>query len=131
MRRLHMLRRTAQLLTKRSDRPDLPYQLLLVDATSMLLKIAPKELMRPGQFYSRGQSYLLQLQAAWIQGRYQDMRKGSLNRKLMVCLPLSDHHIRGFSIIGEAERCLELFGVFISEPSEFRLGSISNTCSWR
>ena len=23
--------------------------------------------------------------------------------------PLSDHHIRGFSVIGEAERCLQLF----------------------
>ena len=129
MRRLHMLRRTAQLLTKRfPDRPDLPYQLLLVDATSMLLKIAPKELMRPGQFYSRGQSYLLQLQAAWIQGRYQDMWLGSLKSQVDGrSLPLSDHHIRGFSIIGEAERCLELFGaLYKRNPSEFRLGSISN-----
>ena len=134
MRRLHMLRRTAQLLTKRfPDRPDLPYQLLLVDATSMLLRIAPKELMRPGQFYSRGQSYLLQLQAAWIQGRYQDMWLGSLKSQVDGrSLPLSDHHIRGFSIIGEAERCLELFGVFISEIRQnFGLVVLVIFCSWR
>ena len=41
--------------------------------------------------------------------------------------PLSDHHIRGLSIIGEAERCLQLFQqLYDSNPAEFQLGSVSN-----
>ena len=41
--------------------------------------------------------------------------------------PLSDHHIRGLSIIGEAERCLQLFTQLYNRNSdEFQLGSVSN-----
>ena len=41
--------------------------------------------------------------------------------------PLSDHHIRGLSIIGEAERCLQLFQqLYKQNPDEFQLGSLSN-----
>ena len=41
--------------------------------------------------------------------------------------PLSDHHIRGFSVIGEANRCLELFQkLYAINPSGFQLGSVSN-----
>ena len=41
--------------------------------------------------------------------------------------PLSDHHIRGFSIIGEPDKCLDLFKqLYTNNPSEFHLGSISN-----
>ena len=46
-------------------------------------------------------------------------------------LPLSDHHVRGFSIIGEAERCMNLLQqLYMSNPSEFQLGSISNLFLW-
>ena len=41
--------------------------------------------------------------------------------------PSRDHHIRGFSIIGEDERCLWLFEqLYIQNPADFPLGSISN-----
>ena len=41
--------------------------------------------------------------------------------------PISDHHIRGFSMIGEAERCLDLFRqIYTRNPEEFQIGSISN-----
>ena len=40
---------------------------------------------------------------------------------------LSDHHIRGFCVIGEADRCLYLFhSLYRQNPSDFTLGSISN-----
>ena len=41
--------------------------------------------------------------------------------------PISDHHIRGLSIIGEAGRCLHLFQqLYNRNPSEFQLGSVSS-----
>ena len=40
---------------------------------------------------------------------------------------MSDHHIRGFSIIGEAERCLDIFKqLYDQNPAEFAAGSIGN-----
>ena len=45
--------------------------------------------------------------------------------------PLSDHHIRGFSIIGEAERTLELFQqLYNRNPSEFQLEVLVICCLW-
>ena len=39
---------------------------------------------------------------------------------------MSDHHIRGF-IVGEAERCLDIFKqLYDQNPAEFTAGSISN-----
>ena len=41
--------------------------------------------------------------------------------------PISDHHIRGLSIIGEAERCISLFRqLYEITPGDFQLGSIGN-----
>lgn len=127
--RLNVLRRTAHLLMQRfPNRPDLPYQLLMLEPTGWLLKMAPKVLLSPCAWYSRPESCLPQLQVAWIQGRYQDMWIGTLRGQIDGrYLPLSDHHIRGFSIVGEDERCLKLFQqLYHQNPSEFAIGSISN-----
>ena len=109
--RLETLRRLASLLVERfPQRPDLPYQLLMYEHSGVLLKGAPKVHLRPGVWYSNSRSYLTQLQIAWVQGRYEAMWLGSLQCQIDGRhFPLSDHHIRGFSIIGEPERCLELF----------------------
>ena len=128
-RRIELLRRSALLLmTRFPQRPDLPYQVLMLEPTGCLLKMAPKAMLRPNQWYSRAHSYLPQLQVAWVQGRYEQMWLGSLKSQVDGRhFPLSDHHIRGFSIIGEAERCLELFQqLYNRNPAEFQLGSISN-----
>ena len=126
---LLMLARTAQLLMKRFPlRPDLPYQLLMREPTGSLLKGAPKDVLRPGQWYSLKHSYLPQLQVAWVQGRYEAMWLGCLRSQIDGrYFPISDHHIRGFSIIGDADRCLWLFQqLYNYTPNEFQLGSISN-----
>jgi len=126
---LHMLSRTAQLLMQRyPQRPDLPYQLLMLEPTGSLLKLAPKSLLHPGQWYSKPQSYFPQLQVAWVQGRFESMWLGSLKAHVDGrYFPLSDHHIRGFSVIGEAERCLNIFKqLYTRNPIEFQAGSISN-----
>lgn len=128
-RRLRLLSRTAMLLMQRfPQRPDLPYQLLMLEPSGSLLRSAPRALLQPGQWYSRSQSYMVQLQVAWVQGRYEAMLLGSLKAQMDGRhFPLSDHHIRGFSIIGEAERCLKLFqGLYNCTPGQFQLGSLSN-----
>ena len=110
--------------------PDLPYQVLMREGTlGSLLKMSPKVMLKPGQWYSRPESYLsAQLQAAWVQGRYEDMWLGCLRGQIDGrFFPLSDHHIRGLSVIGEAERCLDLFQqLYNHNPLNFSLGSISN-----
>lgn len=129
LRRLQMYGRTALLLMHRfPKRPDLPYQLLMHEPTNALLSSASKALYDPNKFYSNPNSYLSQLAVAWVQGRYEDMWSGSLRAQIDGRkFPLSDHHIRGFSIIGESERCLALFQqLYANNPSEFGLGSISN-----
>ena len=110
------------------QRPDLPYQVLMHEPTGSLLKGAPKEILHPGQWYSNQIAYLQQLQAAWVQGRYEAMWLGCLRAQIDGrYFPMSDHHIRGYSIIGEAERCLQLFQqLYNYTPGEFQLGSISN-----
>ena len=128
-RAVHVLRRTAQMLIKYfPQRPDLPYQLVMREPTGALLKGAPKFIFPPGKCYSNHQSFLPQLQVAWIQGRYEGMWLGSLRSQLDGrYFSISDHHIRGFSIIGEAERCLWLFQeLYNNTPDEFQIGSISN-----
>lgn len=56
VRRLQILTRTAQLVMQRfPKRPDLPYQLLLLEPTGSLLKTAPKVLLPPSNWYSNAQ----------------------------------------------------------------------------
>ena len=127
--RILLLQRLAMLLhQKQPNRPDLPYQVMMHEATGCLLKSAPKQWLRPGKWYSRPEAYLVHLQVAWVQGRYEAMWLGCLRGQLDGrYFPLSDHHIRGLSIIGEAELCLQLFQqLYNSNPAEFQLGSVSN-----
>lgn len=129
VQRICLLQRLAMLLyQQRPGRPDLPYQVLMREATGSLLKTSPKQWLKPGQWYSRPEAYLPQLQVAWVQGRYESMWLGCLRGQLDGrYFPLSDHHIRGLSVIGEAERCLQLFQqLYNLRPSEFQLGSVSN-----
>ena len=127
--RIRFLQRLALLIHHQMPgRPDLPYQVLIREGTGTLLKTAPKQWLQPGQFYSRADAYLPQLQVAWVQGRYEAMWLGFLRGQLDGrYFPLSDHHVRGLSLIGEADRCLQLFQqLYNRNPSEFQLGSISN-----
>ena len=129
LRRLEILQRTVFLLQQRyPKRPDLLYQLFSLDPSGFLLRRAPQTKLSPSQCYSRAQSYLLPLQASWVQGRYEEMWLSSLKGQIDGRqIPLSDHHIRGLSIIGEADRCLELFQqLYNANPHQFQLGSISN-----
>ena len=124
-----MLRRTALLLLQRfPKRPDLPYQLLALEPTGSMLKSAPKVMLELRQWYSRPHSHMTQLHVAWAQGRYEDMWLGSLRSQIDGrYFPLTDHHIRGLSIIGEADRALGLFKrLYDRNPSEFQIGSLSN-----
>ena len=128
-KRFFLLQRLAQLLHRNwPNRPDLPYQVLLCDPTGTLLQTAPKKWFKPGQCYSRPEASLVPLQAAWVQGRFQAMWLSALRGQLDGrYFPLSDHHIRGLSVIGEAERALRLFQqLYNNNPSEFQPGSVSN-----
>ena len=127
--RIRFLQRLAILLCQQlPSRPDLPYQVLMREPTGTLLKGAPKQLLNPSQWYSQSVACLSQLQAAWVQGRFESMWLGSLRVQLDGRhFPLSDHHIRGLSVIGEAERCLRLFQqVYNQKPSDFQLATVSN-----
>ena len=128
-RRIQLLQRLARLLLRDwACRPDLPYQVLMRESTGTLLQSAPRHYLAPGFWYSRPEPYMYQLQVAWTQGRYQEMWLGAQIAQLYGrYFPYSDHHIRGFSMIGEAERCHLLFNqLYESNPAEFQLGSISN-----
>jgi hypothetical protein len=128
-RRLHILSRAAQLLMQRFPRrPDLPYQVLMFEPTGSLLKLAPRALLQPPKLYSKHQCYLQHLQVAWVQGRYEAMWLESLRAQVDGrFFHLSDHHIRGFSIIGEDKRCFDIFKqLYDRNPAEFQAGSISN-----
>lgn len=129
LRRLQKYARAALLLMLRFPaRSDLSCQLLMHEPTNALLASAPKALFPPGKSFTNPQSYLPQLAVAWVQGRYEDMWLGSLKSQVDGRrFPLSDHHIRGFSVIGEAERCLALFQrLYNHNPSDFQLSSLSN-----
>ena len=128
-RRLRMYSRCASLMLLRfPKRPDLPYQLLIHEPTNSLLSTAPKVLLRPSKWYTRSESYLPQLQVAWVQGRFEAMWLGSLQAQIDGRhFPLSDFHIRGFSVIGQSERSLYLFRqIYDHDPSQFQVSSISN-----
>ena len=58
----------------------------------------------------------------WVQGRYEDMWLGSLRAQVDGrSFPVSDHHIRGLTIIGELS-CLALFKqLYENSPSDFGL----------
>jgi len=127
--RILFLQRLAMLLHQQlPQRPDLPFQVLMRELTASLLKSAPNQLLRPGQWYSRAEAHLPQLQVAWVQGRYESMWLGSLRAQIDGRnFPLSDHHIRGLSIIGEDERSFQLFQqLYNNNPAEFPLSSVSN-----
>ncbi len=129
LRRLGMYSRSAYLMLLRfPKRPDLPYQLLIHEPTNSLLSTAPKALLRPGKWYSRSEAYLPQLQVAWVQGRFEAMWLGSLQAQIDGrSFPLSDFHIRGFSVIGQTDRSLYLFRqIYENNPSQFKVNSISN-----
>ena len=129
IQRILLLQRLLVLLPRLFPRrPDLLYTVMMWEVTASLLRQLPREMLNASRCYLRHETYLIPLQAAWSQGRYQDMwlycLRGQLDGRY---LPLSDHHVRGFSIIGEAERCMNLLQkLYISNPSEFQLGSISN-----
>ena len=117
-KRIQFLQRLALLLHRqRARRPDLLYQVLMREPNGYLFKSAPKQSIRPGQWYSTSEIFSLYLQVAWVQSRYQDMwlgfQRGHLDGR---SFPFSDHDIRGFSIIGEAERCLQLFHSSVITP---------------
>ena len=86
------------------------------DSTGSLLKAAPKSMLQPGQWYSRTDAFLPQLQVAWVQGRYEAMWRGCLLAQIDGrYFPISDHHIRGYSIVGEAMiAVLQLFQLYIT-----------------
>ena len=72
--RIRLLQRLAMLLHhQRPSRPDLPYQVMMYEATGSLLRSAPKQPIFSGQWYSRPEAYLPHLQVAWVQGRYEAM----------------------------------------------------------
>ena len=127
--RIRLLQRLASLLCLQwPRRPDLPYQVILRDVTGSLLKSAPQKWLNPGEFYSKPDAYLYQHQVAWAQGRFEAMWMGFLRGQLDGrYFPLSDHHMRGLSILGEAERSLQLFQqLYNHDPAQFLLGSVSN-----
>ena len=128
-KRIRLLQRLASLLCMQwPRRPDLPYQVILRDVTGSLLKSAPQKWLKPGEFYSKPDAYLYQHQVAWAQGRFEAMWMGFLRGQLDGrYFPLSDHHMRGLSILGEAERSLQLFQqLYNHDPAQFQLGSVSN-----
>lgn len=127
--RISLLQRLATLLChQRPGRPDFLYQVLMREVTGSLLKSAPTLRLKSGQWYSRPEAFVYQLQSDWVQGRFEAMWLGFLRYQLDGRYFLfSDHHIRGFSTIGEAERCLLLFQqLYNRNPADFQLGSISN-----
>ena len=65
---------------------------------------------------------------AWVQSRFEEMWLGFLRGQLDGrYFPLSDHNIRGLSVIGESDRCLQLFQqLYNRSPADFHVASISN-----
>ena len=128
-RRIRMLQKLTMLLYRqRPGRPDLPFQVVMREVTGSLLTSAPTEWLRPGQVYSRPESYLPQLQVTWVQGCYEAMwlacLRGQLDGRYF---PLSDHHIRGLSVIGEGGAVFVVVSAAVQlNPAGFELGSVSN-----
>ena len=83
VQRICLLQRLAMLLhLQRPGRPDLPYQVLMREATGSC-QTSPKQWLKPGHWYSRSEAYLPQLQVAWVQGRYEAM-VGCLRGQLVI-----------------------------------------------
>ena len=104
------------------------------EPTGSLLKSAPKRFFSLASgIHGNLRLIFISLQAAWVQGRYEAMWLGCLRAQVDGrYFPISDHHIRGFSIIGEAERCLQLFQQLYRSiiPAEFQLGASAIYCLW-
>ena len=116
------------LMRQRPNRFDLPYIALMQDPSGLLLQAGPRVPVGVGVWYSRTDGFALSLQISWVQGRYQDMwlsfLQGQLDGRFFM---LTDHNIRGLSIIGEADRALSVFqALYNNNPSAFGIGSISN-----
>ena len=116
------------LIQQYPHRRDLLFAMLLCKGTGVESTSYSGPMLCPGSWYSAGDAYTHQLQIAWVQGNYQDMWFAILSAQLdRRYFPLTDHHIRGFSIIGEAERALSLFMTLYNlKPSEFKIPSLSN-----
>ncbi len=127
--KISLLQRLAILLyLKFPERKDLSYHCLVNDPTGALIKGAPQRMLKPGDWYTNTQPYLPMLQVAWSQGRYEQMFISAAAAQIDGrYFPISDHHVRAFSIIGEASRCLELFRrLYEACHGDFTMGSISN-----
>lgn len=127
--RIHMLLRFLRLLSFRYPRrPDLFYLSLIQDGSSAVFRSIPAYSLSPSQCYSRSEAFLPQFQIAWSLGHYESMWLGCLHGQLDGRkFSLTDHHIRGFSVIGEAARSLSLFRkLYERNPRRFELTSISN-----
>jgi len=127
--KIHLLQRLAILLyLKFPARKDLSYHCLIQEPTGALLKGAPQRMLKPGDWYTQTHPYLPMLQVAWSQGRYEQMWiSAAAAQNDGRYFPVSDHHIRAFSMIGEASRCFGLFRrIYEAFPGEFTIGSISN-----
>ena len=126
---LLLIQRLLILLSRyKPNRPDLLYQVLEFERTGSLYRSAPRQIFRPGEWYTRPGGFAQQLQVGWSQGRYQAMWLGALRAQVDGrWFPLTDHHVRGLTIIGEVERAFFLFQqLYNNRPSDFQLGSISN-----
>ncbi|KZR84360.1 hypothetical protein PMIT1342_00077 [Prochlorococcus marinus str. MIT 1342] len=127
--KISLLQRLAILLyLKFPERKDLSYHCLTSEPTGALLKGAPQRMLRPGDWYTQAYPYLPMLQVAWSQGRFEQMWLSvAAAQNDGRYFPISDHHIRALSVIGEASRCLDLFRrLYEASPVEFTIGSISN-----
>ena len=127
--RMALLQRLVLLICQQwPGRPDLLYQVLMHEGTGSLSYAGLKQLLKPSQCYSRTDAYLVQFQMAWAKNRFEAMWLGCLRSQIDGRhFPLTDHHIRGLSVLGEAERTLYLFEqLYKNNPSQFQRESISN-----
>ena len=126
---VEMINRLLRLLCCRFPlRPDLLYQVLCNEPRGLLLRSAPKSVIPMGALYTPIAGYPLNLQAAWVQGRYESMWLGFLRAQVDGrYISVSDHHVRALSLIGEDARCFAIFiRLYMENPSSFQAGSISN-----
>lgn len=124
-----MIQRLSALLHCRfPSRPDLPYQVLSHESRGLLLRSAPKSIVPVGKLFTPIVGYPVNLQSAWVQGRYESMWLGFLRAQVDGrYINVSDHHVRAMSLIGEDARCFALFfRLYLESPSSFSTGSISN-----
>ena len=127
--RVEIFKRLVNILMRQCpNRFDLPYIALMQEPSGLLLQAGPRVPVGVGVWYSRTDGFALSLQISWVQGRYQDMwlsfLQGQLDGRFFM---LTDHNIRGLSMIGEHDRALSIFqALYNNNPSIFGIGSISN-----